>query len=89
MTMETAADVPQDESQLDKVATEAVEDVTGPGSVHPVGKDVKLRDVIAGGGGTAVDLFPWLLLAVLAVFVAEGALANGKFKQLARRLRRA
>jgi hypothetical protein len=82
-----SVNVSAEESQLDKVPADAIEDLTGPNSVVPVGKDVKLKDVISGTGA-AVDLFPWLLLAVLAAFVAEGLLANGKFKQLARRLRK-
>ncbi len=68
--------VPADESTLDKVPTEGVEELTGQGSVVPLGKDVKLRDVIPVILDQPIDLFPWLLIAVLLLLTLEGLVAN-------------
>ncbi|MBX9628586.1 MAG: BatA domain-containing protein [Gemmataceae bacterium] len=71
-------DLPADESNLSKVPAEGIEDLTGAGSVVPVGKDVKLADVLTGTEQfkTPVDLFPWLLIGVLMLLVGEAFLAN-------------
>jgi hypothetical protein len=75
--------VPAEESTLDKVPVEAIEDLTGPGSVIPVGKDLNLRDAIATTEGfkTPIDLFPWLLFAVLMLLVLEGFVANRFYRR--------
>jgi hypothetical protein len=67
---------PAEEAGLDKVPVEAVEGLFGPGSVAPVGKDLRLRDVIASKFNQPVDLFPWLLIGVLLLIAAEGVVAN-------------
>lgn len=72
---------PADEFELAKVPVERVEDVTGPGSVVPVGKTVALRDVLTQRLGSEVNLFPWLLVGVLLVFSAEGLLANRFYRR--------
>jgi hypothetical protein len=70
--------VPAEESNLEKVPVEAIEDLTGKDSVVPVGRDVKLRDVLSDSGQfkQPLDLFPWLLIAVLMLLVIEGLVAN-------------
>jgi len=70
--------VPADESTLDKVPAEGIEEVTGAGSVVSVGRDVDLKEVF---GNTAalrapVELFPWLLILLLLLLSAEGLVAN-------------
>jgi len=67
---------PADESTLDKVPAEAIENLFGPNSVVPIGKDLKLRDVLASKFNQPLDLFPWLLIAVLLGIAAESVLAN-------------
>lgn len=74
---------PADESTLDKVPVEGIEDVTGAGSVIPVGRDVTLKDVLDGSGSlrSPVELFPWLLIAVLLLLAVEGLVANRFYRR--------
>jgi hypothetical protein len=67
---------PSDEFDLAKVPAERVEEVTGPGSVVPVGKTVALRDVLDRRLAGELNLYPWLLIGVLLLFAGEGLLAN-------------
>jgi hypothetical protein len=67
---------PADEWVLDKVPAEAVEGLFGPNTVVPVEKDVKLRDILTSQFNQPIDLFPWLLIAVLFLIAAEGVVAN-------------
>jgi hypothetical protein len=75
--------VPVDESTLAKVPAEGVEELTGPGSVVPVGKNVSLEELLTGVGVIKhpVDLFPWLLIAVLMLLVVEGLVANRFYRR--------
>ena len=75
--------VPADESTLDKVPAEGIEDVTGAGSVIPVGRDLNLKDALEGTDTlkTPVELFPWLLIAVLLLLAAEGLVANRFYRR--------
>ena len=73
---------PPEESQLDKVPVEAIEELTGPMSVFPVGRDAKLRDLLTGPViKHPVDLFPWLLIAVLLLLAVEGLVANRFYRR--------
>ncbi len=69
------------EFDLTKVPVERIEDVTGPGSVVPVGKAVVLRDVLDRKLSGEVNLFPWLLVGVLLLFAGEGLLANRFYRR--------
>ncbi|HXD85381.1 MAG TPA: BatA domain-containing protein [Urbifossiella sp.] len=75
--------VPADESTLDKAPVEGIEDLTGPDSVVPVGKNVPLAELLAklDPFQHPVDLFPWLLIGVLMLFVLEGLLANRFYRR--------
>ncbi len=75
--------IPAEESTLDKAPVEGIEELTGPGSVVPVGKDLKLEEVLEKIGQlkTPVDLFPWLLIAVLLLLATEGLLANRFYRR--------
>ncbi len=72
---------PADEFDLTKVPAERIEDVTGSGSVVPVGKSVSIRDVLRGHTGGELNLFPWLLVGVLLLFAGEGLLANRFYRR--------
>jgi hypothetical protein len=67
---------PAEESVPDKVPESAIEDVTGKGTVFPLDRTLKLRDVIEGKFTQPVDLFPWLLIGVLLLLAVEGLVAN-------------
>lgn len=73
--------VPNDESNLAKVPEEAIEGLMGPKSVVPLTKDVKLRDVLTTTFNQPIDLFPWLLIAVLLLLCVEGLLANRFYRR--------
>jgi len=73
---------PAEESTLEKVPVEAIEDLTGKDSVVPLDKNRDLRDAIAGGGKHPIDLFPWLLIAVLLLLAAEGLVANRFYRRV-------
>lgn len=68
--------VPADESVLEKVKVEAIEDLTGKDTVLPVDKNVKLREIIDKKFTQPLDLFPWLLIGVLLLLAGEGLVAN-------------
>lgn len=67
---------PADESNLDKVPADAIEAVFGPDSVVLAGKDLDFREKIEQKFDRPLDLFPWLLIAVLVLFAFEGFLSN-------------
>jgi len=73
---------PADESTLDKVPAEGIEDLTGKGSVVPLGKDLKLRDALAVVSDQPIDLFPWLLILVLMLLALEGLVANRFYRKV-------
>ena len=70
--------VPAEESNLEKVPAEAIEDVTGKDSVVAVGRDMRLIDLLGSieAGRQPLELFPWLLIAVLVLLVVEALVAN-------------
>ena len=74
--------VPAEESTLEKVPVETIEDLTGKDSVVPLDKNRDLRDAIAGGGKHPIDLFPWLLIAVLLLLAVEGLVANRFYRRV-------
>jgi hypothetical protein len=76
-----STNVPADESNLDKVEVKILEDLVGEGRVIPVDRNVPLGDLLTDRIGVPVDLFPWLLLLVLLVFVAEGLVANRFYRR--------
>lgn len=75
--------VPAEESTLDKVPVEAIEELTGKDTVVPVGKDLNLQDALRGleTFRPPVDLFPWLLIAVLLLLALEGLVANRFYRR--------
>lgn len=70
--------VPAEESNLEKVPVEAIEDVTGKESVVAVGREMRLLDILGTieAGRQPVELFPWLLIGVLMLLVLEALVAN-------------
>jgi hypothetical protein len=76
-----STNVPAEESNLDKVPVETIEELVGKNRVFAVDRNSTLRDWLDVAVGQPVDLFPWLLLAVLALFVAEGLAANRFYRK--------
>ena len=75
--------VPAEESTLDKAPVEGIEDLTGAGTVIPVGKNVPLSEILAKSpiSQRPVELFPWLLILVLALLVLENFLSNRFYRR--------
>lgn len=65
-----------EESNLTRVPDEAITAVFGAETIVPVSKEGKLVDAITARFDPEIRLFPWLLLAVLALFAVEGLVAN-------------
>jgi Aerotolerance regulator N-terminal len=76
-----ALNVPTEEWNLSKVPEEAIEGLFGPKSVVPLAKDVKLREVLTTKFNQPLDLFPWLLIAVLFLLCGESWLANRFYRR--------
>jgi Aerotolerance regulator N-terminal/von Willebrand factor type A domain len=74
--------VPAEESTLDKVPIEGIEDLTGKGSVFPLSKDKKLIDIVKVIADQPIDLFPWLLIGVLMLLATEGLVANRFYRKV-------
>ena len=73
--------VPAEEGVLDKVPVEVVEELTGKDTVVPMEKNVRLRDALQRKFTQPVDLFPWLLIAVLLLLAVEGLVANRFYRR--------
>lgn len=65
-----------EECDLAKVPPAAIEAVFGPNSIVPAGKGIDFRESLDTKFDQPIDLYPWLLIAVLVLFVLEGAFAN-------------
>lgn len=76
-----STNAPPDEFNLAKVPVEEIEKVTDKGRVFAIDKNATLRDWLTVTMGQPVDLFPWLLLAVLVLFSAEGLIANRFYRR--------
>jgi len=74
-----------EESNLTKVPAEAIEQILGPNSVVPVTKNVKLKDALTPQMTRDIPLFPYLLIGVLLLFVAEGFISNRFYRLTNRR----
>lgn len=73
--------VPAEESNLSKVPVEEIEKLVDKDRVFPIDRNTSLHDWLTVALGQPVDLFPWLLIAVLVLFVAEGLIANRFYRR--------
>jgi hypothetical protein len=76
-----STNVPPEESNLEKVPVEEIEKLTDKDRVFSIDRNSTLHDWLDIALGQPVDLFPWLLLAVLALFVLEGLVANRFYRR--------
>ena len=65
-----------EEGNLTQVSAEAIENLFGPESIIAIDSDLDLRSAMEVRFNPEIALFPWLLIAVLFVFMLEGVLAN-------------
>jgi len=75
--------IPAEESRLDKAPVEGIEDLTGADTVIPLGKNVPLAEMLAKSpiSQRPVELFPWLLIAVLILLTVENLLSNRFYRR--------
>lgn len=76
-----STNAPPEEFNLAKVPVDEIEKLTDKDRVFPIDKSATLRDWLVVSIGQPVDLFPWLLLAVLLLFSAEGLIANRFYRR--------
>jgi hypothetical protein len=76
-----SVNVPAEEFTLEKVPVETIEALTGPNTVVPVERDLKLRDAMDRKFNQPIDLFPWLLILVLMLLAVEGVVANRFYRR--------
>ena len=60
---------------------EQIEDVLGPGAVLPLDFKSDLHDSLAQRWNQPVELFPWLMLALLFLLAVENLLANRFYRR--------
>jgi hypothetical protein len=73
--------VPPEESTLEKVPVEGIEDLTGKDTVTSLDKNVKLNDMLKVFVDQPIELFPWLLIAVLMLLAVESLVANRFYRK--------
>jgi hypothetical protein len=76
-----SVNVPAEESNLKKVDVTAIEELAGKDRVFSIERNSSLHDWLDVAITQPVDLFPWLLIAVLLLFVAEGLAANRFYRR--------
>ena len=67
---------PSEESNLDRVPVEQVEDLLGKESVAPAQKDLQLSEVLKGKFSSPLELFPFLMILLLLFLAFENWLSN-------------
>jgi len=77
--------LPSQESLLERLSPQLYEPLTGPNSVVTLDKNRTLREMIERTFGGPIELFPWLLLVLFAVYVTEAILANRFYASRRRR----
>jgi hypothetical protein len=70
-----------EESYLERVKAEDVEEVLGPGSLLQVGRTVSLKEALQGLRPPPVELLPYLMMVVLLVLAVESFLANKFYRR--------
>jgi hypothetical protein len=72
---------PEESQLVPRVPPEQIEALLGPGSVVTVEQGGNLRDALQGRWLQPLELFPWLMLALLLTLAVEGLLANKFYRQ--------
>jgi len=68
--------LPAEESDLSRIPDEIITEILGPAAIIPATRELAFREALELKFDQPVDLFPWLLLAVLFLFSLEGLVAN-------------
>jgi hypothetical protein len=65
-----------EESNLERVPVDSIEEVLGKDSVAPLQRDLKLSEVLKGKYGSNIELFPFLMICLLLFLAFENWLSN-------------
>ena len=76
-----SVNVSPDESQLDKVPAETIEDLLGKDSILIPEQKVSLPDALQSHLRQPLELFPWLMILLLLMLAVENLLANRFYRQ--------
>jgi hypothetical protein len=68
------------EFNLDRLPTEEIDKLFGPDSVVAPGQNRPLAEALGARGRRPIDMFPWLMLALVALLIAESIVANRFYK---------
>ncbi|MHB1424968.1 MAG: BatA domain-containing protein [Gemmataceae bacterium] len=69
------------ESELERVPAEEIEQLLGKDTLLQVGRTVSMKDALTGMRPPPLELLPWLMMAVLAVLTVESVLANRFYRR--------
>jgi Aerotolerance regulator N-terminal len=76
-----SVNIAPEESQLDRIPGEQIDQALGDGALLPVGQTTNLRDALQGHWSQPIELFPWLMILVLLALAVENFLANKFYRQ--------
>jgi hypothetical protein len=71
-----SVNLPPEESQWEKVPTEQLESVLGPGSVLAADRNVSLREMLQKHWSQPLEMFPGLMILALFLLAIENLLSN-------------
>jgi hypothetical protein len=71
---------PGAEFNLDRLPAEEIDKLFGEGSVVAPGQNRPLAEALGGRGRRPIDLFPWIMLGLVGLLVAESIVANRFYK---------
>ena len=80
-TSSFSVNLPPEESQLARIASEQIEELFGAGAVLSVGHGANLREALQGRWKQPLELFPWLMILVLLALAIENLLANRFYRR--------
>ncbi|MCI0638585.1 MAG: VWA domain-containing protein [Gemmataceae bacterium] len=69
------------ESDLSRVPLRELAAVLGPDALVPMDRQASLRDALGGHWNEPVELFPWLMMALLVALALENLLANKFYRR--------
>jgi hypothetical protein len=76
-----SVNIAPEESQLNRVPIETIEDLLGQGAVLPVGHGMKFHDVLHGHWQQPLELFSWLMVLILFALAIENLLSNKFYRR--------
>jgi Aerotolerance regulator N-terminal len=72
---------PVEESNLERLAPEAVQELFGPNAVKAADKRLELKDILSGEFTQPIELFPFLMILLLIVLAVENWMGNTFYRK--------